>query len=83
MSCPERNTHDVMSRWKYTWCHVQGEIPMMSCSGGCYESVDHSTGVEWNAGGQPKMPLNTSLSIGQKLEHAYNYSLSYWTRVAM
>ena len=54
---------------------------MMSCPGGCYESVDHSTGVEWNAGGQPKMLLNTSLSIGQKLEHAY--SLSYWTTVAM
>jgi len=45
------------------------------------ESVDHSTGVEWNTGGQPKMLLNTSLSIGQKLEHAY--SLGYWTRVAM
>ena len=45
------------------------------------ESAFHSTGVEWNAGGQPKMLLSTSLSIGQKLEHPY--SLGYWTRVAM
>ena len=60
---------------------INGEIHMMSCPGGRYESVDHSTGVEWNARGQPKMLLNTSLSIGQKLEHAY--SLGYWTTVAM
>ena len=57
------------------------DIHMMLYPDGCFESVDHSTGVEWNARGQPKMLLNTSLSIGQKLEHAY--SLGYWTRVAM